>query len=104
MKDDLNKMFPNDALTLEHLSEEASEIIKAKSKIIRFGLQDRWPVESGDTNIAKLEEEIGHLEAVVDVLVQRGILSRTNIEKAKPEKWESMQKWNGYRGTKGEIS
>ena len=100
---DLQKAFPDDKQTFEHLAEEAAEVCQMKSKIIRFGLDDQWPQKTGKTNCEKLTEELGHLFAVVDVLKARGILNQDEIDLHKQHKWESMIKWNSYRGTKGEL-
>jgi hypothetical protein len=95
--------FPDDKSTLEILAEEASEIIQAKSKIIRFGLKDFYneTTRPDQSNVEKLETEIGHFLAVVDVLIARGILRPDKMEEVKPDKWEKMNKWNHYTGTKG---
>jgi len=102
---ELSDMFPDNKLTLEILAEEASEIIQAKSKIIRFGLQDTYNDTSkpDQTNREKLEEEIGHFLAVVDVLTAKGIVRPEKIKEAKPIKWQKMYRWNQYKGTKGDF-
>lgn len=100
---DLKRAFPDDALTMEHLAEEAAEVIQMKSKVIRFGLEDEWPKESGQTNRKKLVEELGHLLAVIDVLKARGIVTQEEMDVHKWQKWDGMTKWNAYRGTKGEL-
>lgn len=99
----LKRLFDDDKLTLEILAEEASEIIQAKSKIIRFGLKDSFNETNrpDQTNVEKLETEIIHFMAVVDVLISRGIINLTNIDKIKYDKWDKMKKWNSYTGTKG---
>jgi len=100
---DLKKAFPDIKSTLEHLAEECCEVGQKKSKVIRFGLNDEWPAGSGSTNREKLEEEIGHLLAVVDILKAHGLVSDEEMLPHKWHKWDSMIKWNAYRGTKGEL-
>ncbi|MDA3790520.1 MAG: hypothetical protein PF503_18760 [Desulfobacula sp.] len=102
-KDELKKAFPDHKSTLEHLAEECNEVAQAKSKIFRFGLEDAWPPQTGLTNRRKLTEELGHLQAVVDVLLAHEIITQEEIDASKPHKWESMIKWNAYRGTRGEL-
>ena len=99
----LKECFPDDKLTLEILAEEAAEICQAKSKIIRFGLDDIYVDNEGEpvrTNRQKLEHEIKHLLAVIEVLEARGIISLEDVEQDKQDKWIKMQKWNAYTGTK----
>jgi len=98
---DLCDRFPDDKLTLEKLAEEAGEIVQAKSKIILFGLHDTYnnTTKPDQTNQEKLETEIGHLMAVVDVLVARGIVRPSEMNRVKADKWDKMEKWNKYKGT-----
>lgn len=105
LKNKLAAEFPDDKLTLEILAEEAAEIIQAKSKIIRFGFDDVFneTTRPDQTNIEKLETEIGHLFAVVDILIARGLVRKEVIENLKLPKWEKMKKWNQYKGTDNHI-
>ncbi|MCP4368294.1 MAG: SDR family oxidoreductase [Deltaproteobacteria bacterium] len=103
---ELRDMFPDNKLNLEKLAEEAAEVIQAKSKIIFFGLKDVYnntKDHPDQSNVEKLEEEIGHFQAVVDVLIANGIVRPEKIEEAKPAKWDKMFKWNQYAGTKGDF-
>lgn len=104
-KEVLKTVFPDDKLTLEVLAEEASEIIQAKSKIIRFGLNDSFneTIRPDQTNKQKLEAEIFQFLAVVDILIARGVIDPINSEQIKQAKWEKMVKWNAYNGTKGDL-
>lgn len=101
-KKDLAKLFTDNALVLEELAEEAAEVIQAKSKVIRFGLMDTFndTLNPDKTNQEKLEDEVGHFLAVVDVLVAKGILHKDKLEDAKPSKWSKMAIWQKYKGTK----
>lgn len=99
----LKMAFPDIKSTLEHLAEEAAEVIQMKSKVIRFGLNDEWPVDSGMTNRKKLAEELGHLLAVIDILKAHEIVTQDEMDTHKWKKWDGMIKWNAYRGTKGEL-
>lgn len=70
----LRETFPDTTLVLEKLSEEAAEVIQAKSKIIHFGLKDTYNNTSNhpdQTNQEKLETEIAHFQAVVDILIAK---------------------------------
>ena len=51
--------------------EECSEVIQAISKIFRFGIDTEW---QGETNREHLEEEIGDLQAMINLLVEHKIV------------------------------
>jgi len=82
----------SDSMNLEILAEECAEVIRIKSKIVRFGLDDYHP-KNGAVNRQSLEEEIGHVLFMVYVLVERGILSEDNIDKAIEEKASKIMEW-----------
>lgn len=88
--------YTNTELNFEILAEEASEIIEAlsriirmKSKIIRFGLTDYHP-KNNKQNRDALEEEIGHFEAILEILIEQGTLSKNHINKVKQEKYDTL--------------
>lgn len=84
--------YQNDAKNLEILAEECAEVIQIKSKITRFGLDDRYPY-GGLTNRERLEEEIGHVFAMVDVLLHREIIREESIEAARARKLDRLEGW-----------
>ena len=88
----MSNRFNNEAMNLEILAEEAAEIIQAKSKAVRFGIDDYHP-KNGVPNREKLEEEIGHLLGIIDVLIDNGTLDQLHIALAKSEKILKMEKW-----------
>lgn len=55
------------------LMEEASEIQKACSKALRFGLEHFWDKE-GKTNRHAIEEEVADLSGIVERLQKHGTL------------------------------
>ena len=85
-------IFDNQNLNLEILVEEAMEVGQIKSKIIRFGIDDYHP-KSKVSNRDKLEEELGHFLAMVDILVYQGTLSKEAIERGKIKKFDKLSKW-----------
>ena len=97
---ELKYLFPDTRINLEILAEEAAEVIQAKSKVCRFGLLDTYndTTNPDQTNQEKLEMEVGHFLAVVDVLIANGILRPEKMEDVKPAKWEKMVTWNKYKG------
>jgi len=96
---DLNTLFDNPGLNLEILSEELSEaisymaeVIKIKSKVIRFGLANTNP-DTGELNKELLEKEVGHVLAMIDILVANGILDKSELKKHKLNKFAKLQKY-----------
>lgn len=84
--------FNDLTLNLEILAEEAAEIIQIKSKIVRFGLDDYHP-KNGIVNRAKLEEEIGHFLAMVEILQIGGVINSLAVEAGKQAKFKKLPKW-----------
>lgn len=84
--------FDNQELNLEILAEEAAEVSQIKSKIIRFGLDDYHP-KNGMGNRQKLEEEIGHFQAMVDILQHHGVITAAGIAAGKAAKIASLPEW-----------
>jgi NTP pyrophosphatase (non-canonical NTP hydrolase) len=78
--------------TLAILQEECAEVTQAVSKVFRFGFDTEF---NGRTNRQRLEEEVGDLLAMVDILVQNGVLSDTELNRAKVAKTEKLKKWSG---------
>lgn len=72
--------------------EECAEVIQAVSKIFRFGLDTEW---KGETNREHLEEEIGDLQAMIQLLIESKIVDATNVENAAIKKKLKLQKWSG---------
>jgi NTP pyrophosphatase (non-canonical NTP hydrolase) len=75
------------------LSEECAEVIQAISKCHRFGL-DNFKPGKPKTNREHLEEELGDLMAMVDILLEMGAISRPSLEMAKIGKIEKLKKWS----------
>ena len=59
--------------TLLILQEECAEVTQAVSKCFRFGLDNFKPGKPA-TNVEHLEVEIGDLLAMIDILVEQGIV------------------------------
>ncbi len=65
--------------------EEAAEVIKECAKIQRFGLQN---------NKEKLENEIGDLGCMFDILAERGIIDLDKATDAAKRKRDKLRKWS----------
>jgi len=75
------------------LSEECAEVIQAVSKINRFGM-DNYKPGKPKTNRQHLEEELGDLMTMIDILQEMDVVSYANIEKAAEAKHEKLKKWS----------
>ena len=81
---------------MDILQEECAEVIQAVSKISRFGL-DNFKPGKPKTNREHLEEELGDMLAMIDILHSMDIVSYTNIERAQAAKIEKLKKWSNIQ-------
>jgi NTP pyrophosphatase (non-canonical NTP hydrolase) len=72
--------------------EECAEVSQAISKVFRFGMDDEY---KGITNREHLEEEIGDLMCMIDLLIENGIISESAVMTAKNEKLNKLMTWSG---------
>jgi len=86
-------MNPQIKEVMDILQEECAEVIQAVSKISRFGI-DNFKPGKPKTNREHLEEELGDLQAMVDILQELDIVSFSNIEKAAEAKREKLKTWS----------
>jgi len=86
------QQFNNTPLNLELLAEECAEVIQAKSKLIRFGLNHTNPIK-GHAAISDLEDEIGDLEAIIAILKNNNTISGEAVENAKQRKLVRLNNW-----------
>jgi NTP pyrophosphatase (non-canonical NTP hydrolase) len=75
------------------LSEECAEVIQAISKCHRFGI-DNYKPGKPKTNREHLEEELGDLLAMIDILKEMGVVDSSNLELANRAKIEKLKKWS----------
>jgi len=76
--------------------EECAEVTQAISKVFRFGMDDEY---NGVTNRARLEEEVGDLLCMIELLISSDMLDMVSVYKAKAAKLEKLAKWSNIRGT-----
>jgi len=74
--------------------EECAEVTQAISKVFRFGLNERWPEPINPTNKERLEEEVGDLLCMIDIMVENGIISDENLNKARNNKRQKLKTWS----------
>lgn len=80
-----------DSEVLLILQEECAEVIQAISKVFRFGIDDEY---KGQTNREHLEEEIGDLMCMIDLLISNEIISESAVMTAKYEKINKLKTWS----------
>jgi len=81
---------------MDILQEECAEVIQAVSKISRFGL-DNFKPGKPKTNRQHLEEELGDMITMIDILHNMDIVSWTNIDRAAEAKREKLKKWSNIQ-------
>ena len=76
------------------LQEECAEVTQAISKCMRFG-PDQMKPGKDRTNLSMLEEEIGDLFAMVELLVDCKVgITDQGIFEAKMKKFEKLKQWS----------
>ncbi len=83
----------NEIEVMNILQEECAEVIQAVSKIMRFGINSCKPGKPR-TNREHLEDELGDMLAMIDLLQEMNVVSWGNIEAAKRAKIEKLKKWS----------
>lgn len=73
--------------------EECAEVTQSISKIFRFGFDSTHPVTQ-KSNLQSLEEEVGDLLAMIDIMVEKCIISDNNINAARQAKKEKLKIWS----------
>jgi NTP pyrophosphatase (non-canonical NTP hydrolase) len=73
--------------------EECAEVTQAISKVFRFGFDSRHP-ETFKSNMESLEEEVGDLLAMIDIMIEKCIISDTNVNTARAAKKEKLKTWS----------
>lgn len=85
-------MSPTDE-ALRIMQEESAEVIQAISKIFRFGYNGKHP-DSSQTNLEHLEEELGDLVCMLEILTDTKIISSQNVKKYADAKKQKLRKWS----------
>ena len=75
--------------------EECAEVTQAISKIFRFGMNSE---HKGFSNKDRLEEEVGDLLCMIDIMVEKCIISDSKINTARKAKREKLKVWSGIEG------
>lgn len=89
----LNQLNDKTKESLIILQEECAEVVQEVSKCFRFGLDSKH-YKTGLSHTTMLETEIGDVLALVDILVDKGIINLNNLELAKAAKKEKLKLWS----------
>jgi NTP pyrophosphatase (non-canonical NTP hydrolase) len=73
--------------------EECAEVIQAISKVQRFGFTAYHP-GTGKGNKEHLEEELGDLKCMIDLLIQNKIVDEEVVNRASEDKLAKLKKWS----------
>jgi NTP pyrophosphatase (non-canonical NTP hydrolase) len=71
--------------------EECSEVTQAISKVFRFGIDGEY---AGRTNLERLTEELGDLHCMIELLVESGMIDRSELLTASGKKRTKLQTWS----------
>ena len=76
--------------------EECAEVTQAISKIFRFGMDSE---HNGVSNFTRLNEEVGDLMCMIDLMIDSGIVSEAAVMTAKAEKLAKLSIWSNINGS-----
>lgn len=68
--------------------EECGELIQACSKMLRGG--EEWKEE----NLKNLQDEVGDVSCMIDLLIKKELVSPRKIEKRKLEKLQKLKQYS----------
>ena len=88
-----NELDKTNSEVMDILQEECAEVIQAVSKIRRFGIDNAKP-GTDYNNREHLEEELGDMLAMIDILMVNDIVNWGNLHAAKRAKIEKLKKWS----------
>jgi NTP pyrophosphatase (non-canonical NTP hydrolase) len=77
-----NGLTPAELEGLAILAEECGEVVQRVGKILRHGKR-KW---DGTSNVERLESEVGDIQAIVEVLVDLGVVSAGELRQHRDEK------------------
>ncbi|MCP4878283.1 MAG: hypothetical protein GY896_22755 [Gammaproteobacteria bacterium] len=82
-------------ILIEELNEAGQIFSRAQHiamKVLRFGFDEVYPKTETD-NRARLEEELGDVAAMIEIMVLAGDVSATNIVLARKAKFEKLKRF-----------
>ena len=86
-------MIKTDDEIMYILQEECAEVTQAISKCLRFGI-DNYKPGKPKTNREHLAEELGDLQAMIDLCIKFNIVSSEHVSVAANNKIAKLKKWS----------
>jgi len=77
---------------MDILQEECGELIVALSKVRRFGLDNTY--KDSVTQREQLTQEAGDVILMIYLLVEQGVFTTEDLQKAKKLKEDKLKKWS----------
>ena len=74
--------------------EECAEVTQAISKVFRFGIDG---VHNGATNKQRLEEEVGDLLCMIELMIEQKIIDGSAVAQAGINKKQKLAKWSNIK-------
>jgi NTP pyrophosphatase (non-canonical NTP hydrolase) len=74
--------------------EECAEVTQAISKVFRFGMTGSY---NGVTNKEHLEEELGDLLCMIELLIASDMVDEMTVYNAKNAKMAKLAKWSNIK-------
>ena len=71
--------------------EECAEVVQAISKVFRFGVTEEY---NGQTNKQRLEEEVGDLLCMIELMMENNSINEANVSGASLRKRLKLGKWS----------
>lgn len=75
--------------------EECAEVVQAISKVMRFGLDS---THNGKSNRDHLEEELGDLQCMINLLIEVGVCDMVSVLDASKRKRNKLRQWSTIFG------
>jgi len=91
-------MNPKQKEILDITQEECAEVIVAISKISRFGLDNIKPGKP-KTNREHLAEELGDLQAMIDLCIKFNLVGKEQVSIAADNKIAKLKNWSNIFNT-----
>lgn len=74
--------------------EECAEVTQAISKIFRFGYDSVYPEDCMEDNRKKLQNEIGDLLAMIELMYERNMVNEFEVQQASARKKNKLKIWS----------
>lgn len=96
---DVPGLTPAEIERLAILAEECGEVVRAVGKVFRFGWESQSPykLQGGRSNRAELEQEIGHVRAAVNLMLDAEDLRLGDVQAWQKSKRGRLNRWTQHQ-------